>query len=98
MAMKPFILLSLLLSVILSSWLMGCTNQQPDPDTGTLQLTFDNVVGNQDCSWLRVAYTNSSGEKFGVSLLNYFVSNIRLQRSDGSTYTVPQDSSYFSGS
>lgn len=93
--MKPFILWSLSLGVILSSWLMGCTHQQPDPDTGTLQLTFDNVVGNQDLQLATGSYTNSSGEPFGVSLLNYFVSNIRLQRSDGSTYTVPQDSSYF---
>ena len=95
MAMKPFIFLSLLLSVGLSSWLVSCTDKQPDPDTGTLQLTFDNVVGNQDLQLTTGAYTNATGEKFSVTLLNYFVSNIRLQRADGTTYTVPQDSSYF---
>ena len=95
MAMKPFIFLSLLLSVGLSSWLVSCTDKQPDPDTGTLQLTFDNVVGNQDLQLTTGAYTNATGEKFSVTLLNYFVSNIRLQRADGTTYTVPQDSSCF---
>ena len=41
------------------------------------------------------SYTNSSGEVFTLTTLNYFISNIALERQDGSFYTVPQEESYF---
>lgn len=40
-------------------------------------------------------YTTVHGEKVRFTLLNYFISNIKLIQEDGSVYTVPQDSSYF---
>jgi hypothetical protein len=40
-------------------------------------------------------YTNSSGEKFTITTINYFISNIKFKTIDGSEYIVPQDSSYF---
>lgn len=40
-------------------------------------------------------YTNSFGEQLSVNLLRYYVSNFRLQRSDGSEYVVPQEKCYF---
>ena len=73
-----------------------------DPDTsfnpappGTLQLAFDNVVGNQDLQLNTGTYRNASGESFTPTTLNYFVSNLKLTRTDGREYVVPQDSSYF---
>ena len=73
-----------------------------DPDTsfdskppGTLQLAFDNVVGNQDLQLNTGTYRNASGESFTPTTFNYFVSNIKLTRTDGREYVVPQDSSYF---
>lgn len=44
---------------------------------------------------LNQTYTSPFGEEFKPTLLSYFVSNISLQRKDGTSYTLPQDSSYF---
>ena len=62
---------------------------------GTLKIEFDNVVGSQDLRLTTGNYTNASGEAFTVRALRYFISNISLGKTDGSTYVVPQDSSYF---
>ncbi|PKQ66870.1 MbnP family protein [Raineya orbicola] len=40
-------------------------------------------------------YTNNFGEQFSVNLLRYYLSNFRLQRSDGAEYVVPQEKCYF---
>ncbi|WP_159466727.1 MbnP family protein [Dyadobacter sp. 3J3] len=100
--MKKLIYLSLL-SFICAVSIVACNDDSNDvtdnPDlvagTGKLTLKFDNVSGTQDLKLDSTKYTNSSGEDFTVSTLNYFISNIKLVRDDGKTYTIPQDSSYF---
>lgn len=94
MRASSFLERSLLLFIV-NSLLIACQPIQISSDTGTLQIVFDNVVGDQDLQLRKGNYTNVIGEPFNVTLLNYFVSNIRLHRSDGSSYIVPQDSSYF---
>lgn len=70
--------------------------EDTDPiETGTIQVQFDNIVGNQDLRLDSARYTNAAGEDFTVDKLNYYISNIKLTRMDGSVFTVPQDSSYF---
>lgn len=63
--------------------------------TGSVEIQFDNVIGNQDLVLKDKTYTNANGDEFTVSLLQYYVSNFRLKRKDGSEYVVPQDESYF---
>jgi len=93
------------------SWLSACVlasgllmvscsfpDEKDDTDpieTGTIQLQFDNIVGDKDLQLDSTRYTNAAGEDFTVSKLNYFISNIKLIKIDGSVFTVPQDSSYF---
>jgi len=60
-----------------------------------LIIKFDNVAGDQDLVLNTKTYTNASGESFSISQLQYFVSNIKLQRTDGVEFTVNQDDSYF---
>lgn len=93
--MKITRLLLFLLALGLSTWMASCVSKQPDPATGSMQLRFDNVVGNQDLQLTTGVYTNAADEQFSVTKLAYFVSNVRLQRADGTTYVIPQDSSYF---
>jgi hypothetical protein len=62
---------------------------------GTLEIEFDNVVGEQDLQLNTGSYVNAAGENYSVRALRYFISNIRLTRTDGKEYVVPQDSSYF---
>lgn len=65
-------------------------------DKGSIILEFDNVVGSQNLQLNGPqTYTNANGDQFNVTLLNYYISNIKLKKSDGTVYTVPQDSSYF---
>lgn len=59
------------------------------------QLSFEHVVGKAPLQLGSTTYTNADAETFIVSTLNYYVTNIRLQRKDGSEYVIPQDSRYF---
>ena len=63
-------------------------------EKGTINLEFDNIAGSQNFAF-NTNYTNAQGEQFKVDMLRYFISNVTLKTSDGNTYTVPQDQSYF---
>ncbi|MDX1908594.1 MAG: MbnP family protein [Bacteroidia bacterium] len=83
-------------AVIAVASMTACDVSKPDPDkTGMITLEFDNVVGDKDLILDTDTYTNVAGETFSVTTLNYFVSNIRLKKADGTYYTYPQDQSYF---
>jgi len=58
---------------------------------------FDNIVGERTLALNNMSslYTNASGERFSISMLQYFISNIKLSTADGKSYTVNPDSSYF---
>ncbi len=94
--MRQSLLITLITVGTLIIGFLACqTNELPAVQSGPFVLAFDNMVGSEDLKLNIGIYTNSTGEQFSVSLLNYFVSNIRLKRADGSEYVVPQDSSYF---
>jgi hypothetical protein len=68
----------------------------PEPTAGgKVRLEFDNVIGDKNLVLNSVTYKNASNEDFVVTKFNYFISNIKLTRADGSVFVVPQDSSYF---
>ena len=71
------------------------THHGNSPATGELTIRFSHKAGDKDLKFDTTRYRNSSGEMFTVSRFQYFVSNIRLQKKDGSVFTVKQDSSYF---
>ncbi|WP_246162546.1 MbnP family protein [Sphingobacterium phlebotomi] len=63
---------------------------------GDFSIEFDHIVGEDrfyiDPNYL---YRNAKGEQFSIRILMYYISNIKLYKADGSSYTVPQDNSYF---
>lgn len=65
------------------------------PTGGKIRIEFDNVVGNKNLVLKSVNYKNGSNEDFVVTKFNYFISNVKFTKADGSVYVVPQDSSYF---
>lgn len=78
----------------------SCKKEKPEPvfndkNLAPLSIEFDNIVGGQNLHLNSGSYTNAAGENYSITLLQYFVSNIKLSKADGTTYTVPQDSSYF---
>ena len=98
---KQFI--QIIASIILVVTISACA-KNPDPtltfDESKLapfSIEFDNIVGERTFALDNVnnQYTNAKGEKFSISSLQYFISNIKLATANGETYTVNQDSSYF---
>jgi hypothetical protein len=67
----------------------------PVTEGGKFRIEFDNVVGDRNLVLNSVTYQNAAKEDFTVTKLDYFISNIKLKKADGTVYTVPQDSSYF---
>lgn len=94
--MKAYIFTAIGLLITGSLWVLGCKNNDPAAsNTGRFQVQLNNVVGNQALALNTGNYTNGSGEPFTVTTLNYYLSNFRFKRTDGTDYVVPQDSSYF---
>jgi len=75
-------------------FLAGCDDDDSLQGEGQLTIEFDNRIGEENLE-LNTDYTNSSGETFRISKLNYYISNIVLTTNDGREFTVPQESSYF---
>jgi hypothetical protein len=66
-----------------------------DSSKATLSIQFDNIAGDKNLQLNTGNYSNEAGEQFNVSLLQYFISNIKVKTTTGVEYIVPQDSSYF---
>ncbi|MBD2751340.1 MbnP family protein [Spirosoma validum] len=96
--MKNTSTLGLFLAVIITLSVVSCNTSDPvfdAPVPGKMQLLFDNVAGSADLKLNASTYQNAAGESFTVTKFNYFISNLRLRKEDGSEYVVPQNSSYF---
>lgn len=83
--------------LVLLLLLAACKGKDPLPEeeAGSLGLKIDNLVGSEELILNGLDYVSNPGDSFRVSLLNFYISNIELTRSDGTIYKVPQDSSYF---
>ncbi|NIJ55361.1 MbnP family protein [Dyadobacter arcticus] len=76
--------------------LSACSDSEPSPTAASgITLEFDNVVGDKNLVLSGPSNTNAFGEDFVITKFNYFISNIKLLRSDGTSHVIPQDSSYF---
>ncbi|MET7258714.1 MbnP family protein [Dyadobacter fermentans] len=94
------VLPAMLAAVVGMLMLASCESEAQGPvpstgDKGALTIEFDNIVGDKNLVLGGGASTNGAGEDFVITKFNYFVSNIKLLRADGTSYVVPQDSSYF---
>jgi hypothetical protein len=93
--MKSFIVLvSFLLLMTACNRKMTAGNTSSSSQ-GAITLAFENSAGDKKVSLNGENYTNSTGETFSITLLQYFISNISLKKTDGTVITLPQDSSYF---
>lgn len=89
----------LLLALVAAMLLGGSKKELAEHGTGNslapLFIKFNNIAGSEALVLNAKQYTNASGESFSISQLQYFVSNIKLRRTDGKEYTIKQDDSYF---
>ncbi|MBL3656013.1 MbnP family protein [Fulvivirga sediminis] len=88
--MKSFKLLYI--SVLSLFLFISCgDDDEAQLEGGQAILEFDNRVGmsNLQLNTSDYPYTNSQGQAFNVSMLKYYVSNIKFSREDGTEYTFP---------
>lgn len=91
----------LIFAALAAGTLMSCSKKDDPTPTfninqkATLSIQFDNIVGDRNLQLNTATYANASGESFSVTLLQYFISNIKVKTVNGDEYSVPQDSSYF---
>jgi len=66
-------------------------NEINSNDKNSITLSFDNKVGDKALVLGTGAYTNSSGEDFTVTTLNYFISNVSFKKEDGTVVKFPNN-------
>jgi hypothetical protein len=76
-----------------SAALLGSCKRDSDsqPTAGTVSFAVANVVGAKPLALDGTAYSTASGETFTVSTFEYYISNIKLTKSDGTTYAAPSE-------
>ena len=97
--MKSFQTLAVV-AIAVTAVLSSCKKEKTEPiynnqDLAPLSVEFDNIVGGKNLYLNTETYTNAAGEDYNISTLEYYISNIIVKKADGTTYVVPQDSSYF---
>ncbi len=90
--MKKFLFLTTLFFSI--ALLSACKKDEEKATFGTFYLEFDNIVGDQDLSLVDAAssdfkYANSHDQNFNVSLLGYYITNIKLEGPNGEVFVDP---------
>jgi len=91
---------NLVLILIAIGHLSSCSkddtkNSQKNEEIATLNLSINNVVGNEELVLNNQTYTNTSGEKYTITDFKYILSNIELTSAEGETFRIPKEESYF---
>ena len=77
-----------------SAALPACTSHSHDPEptgVGTVELDFDNMAGSTSLQLNSTTpYTTAAGDQLTVTALRYYISNIKLRKSDGTEYVQPE--------
>lgn len=70
----------------------SCVKDQPavSKSGAALTLVFEASMNGETLQYDTKWYTNFSGDSFTVQKFNYYISNIRLKRKDGSLFIVPE--------
>ena len=58
------------------------------PATGNLNLAFEGMVGSMPLVFTTQTYTNQAGNTYNITMAKYYISNIKLTKTDNSIYTV----------
>lgn len=93
--MKHILYIMAFVAIIFSACKKDKTNDYNSNTKGELSIEFDNIVGGENLILNTGSYKNSSNETYSITTLKYFISNISLENVNGTTYTIPQNDSYF---
>jgi hypothetical protein len=83
---KLILILSALISLV---GITSCNDKTVEPtnQTQSLSLNFSAKVGTKDLDYTS-SFTTDAGARYTVSMFRYYVSNIRLIKSDGTEYPI----------
>lgn len=62
----------------------------PAATTGSLKLEFEHMVDTNALTLNTVDYINANNDTFKVTKFKYYISNIKLTKTDGSVFTQPE--------
>lgn len=87
---------TLLYTFLLSTLAASCSRKDPDPvlTPGKVAMRFKNMAGTEPLKFQDAWYRNAHGDSFNVTLFAYYISNIRLNKADGSGAYVQPNSYY----
>ncbi len=69
-------------------YVQPCTAQASRVPLASLQLRFENYVGNDVLLLDKGKYTNALQQPFTISMFKYYISNIKLENTDGSVMAI----------
>ncbi len=74
---------------VLSSVLSGCgLLQKSTDDPGAVTVILDHTVDSDPLLFNDIRYTNAAGNRYSVTLLEYIVTDVVLERPDGSSFEI----------
>ena len=85
----------LLIALTLSNCKKDTKSPEPEdltplPAAGNLSIEFEAMVGANDLVLSTQTYTNAAGNTFNVTMYRYYISNIKLTKSDNTVWTQPE--------
>jgi hypothetical protein len=88
------------LSILFSLVILSCKKEdvksvEPPTKYGNMLLKFDNRIGIEELTLNGVTYQNQQGDKFTLSQVNYYISNVVLTKKDDSKVIITKDSCQF---
>lgn len=68
--------------------LFSCKDDPIEPKLGSVKFSVNYVVNSEPLQFDTITYTNAAGHKYGLTHLEYYISNIAFNKSDGSSYST----------
>lgn len=66
------------------------SDTNPSSQTGEFDVEFEHTVGTAPLVLNTQVYTTPVGDQFNVSTFKYYISNLKLTKTDGTQYAVPE--------
>lgn len=99
MRFKPYQIMKISLAIVASVLIVSITSCKKDTKTtepsptpnavGSLKVNFENKVDTEPLEFGK-NYTNQKGDSFTLSKFNYYITNIVVTKTDGSTFSEPE--------
>lgn len=66
--------------------LVSCKDDPIDPKLSSVKFSLNYMVGSEPLLFDTITYTNAAGHKYGLTHLEYYISNVTFNKSDGSSF------------